>query len=85
MPLLEKRTECKGKKFNGMEGSGTINEHMAQNWFRHFKEDDTSLEDKPRPGKRSVVEDEALLEMVENSHTLALVHGRLNFVLHKAL
>ena len=37
----------------------------AQNWFRHFKECGTSLNDKLRSGRPSVVEDETLLEMVE--------------------
>ena len=31
-----------------------------QDWFRHF-----NLKDKPKPETPSVVEDEALLEMVE--------------------
>ena len=30
------------KDINDMEGQGTVNKCVAQNWFRHFKEDDTS-------------------------------------------
>ncbi len=48
-----------------MKSPGTINKYVEQNWFRHFKEGDTSLKDKPKSERPSVVEDEALLEMVE--------------------
>ena len=37
-----------------------------------FKEGDTSLEDKPRSGKPSVVEDETLLEIVEQQPSTSL-------------
>ena len=42
-----KRTECKAaaKEINDVEGPGYVNEHVAQNWFRCFKEGDTGLED----------------------------------------
>ena len=50
---------------NDVVGAGTVCGRMAQNWFRHFKEDYTSLENKPRLGRSSVAEDETLLEMVE--------------------
>ena len=55
---VEKKTECKGSdKINDMKGPGTVSKHVAQKWFRHFKEEDTSLEDNSRSGKPSVVED----------------------------
>ena len=38
---------------------------VAQNWFRIFNGGDTSLKDKLKSGRSSVLEDEALLEMVE--------------------
>ena len=35
---------------NDGEVPGTVNEYVAQNWFRCFKKNDISLEDKPWPG-----------------------------------
>ena len=52
-------------EINDMKGPGTNNEREAQNKFRRFMENDTSLGDKPRLKKLPVVEDEALLEVVE--------------------
>lgn len=53
------------QEISDAEGSRTVSGHVAQNWFRCFKEGDASLEDKPRLGRPSVVEDEALFDMVE--------------------
>ncbi|XP_014787320.1 histone-lysine N-methyltransferase SETMAR-like [Octopus bimaculoides] len=53
------------KKINDVDHSGNVNERVAQNLFRRFKEDDFRFEEKPRSGKPSVVEDEAFLEMIE--------------------
>ena len=50
---------------NDVVGAGTDCGRVAQNCFRHFKEDYTSLKNKPRLGRSFVAEDEALLEMVE--------------------
>ena len=55
----------KAKEMNDEEGPGTVNERVTQNWFRRFKKGDTSLEDKPRSGRYPIVEDVALLEMVD--------------------
>ena len=64
--FLEKKTEWLTTKDNyDSEVPGTFNEWVAQNWFRCFKDDDTSLEDKHCPWNLSVVEDESLREMVE--------------------
>ena len=52
------------KEMNDVEVPGTVNECAVQNWFRRFKEGDTNLEDKSKSERPSVVEDEALLEMV---------------------
>lgn len=64
---------------NDVEGPGTISEHAAQDWFRRFKEGDTSFEDKPKLETRSVVEDETLLEMANSQ-----AHCQQNLVLDKA-
>ncbi|CAI9724390.1 Hypothetical predicted protein [Octopus vulgaris] len=57
------------EEINDVEGPGTVDEHMAQKWFRRFKECNISLKDKPRSGRPSVVEDETLLEVVEQPNT----------------
>ena len=64
------------KKINNVEGPGNVNEQMADNCFRRFKESDTSFKDIPRSGRPFVVEDEALLEIV--------IHCWQNLVPHKA-
>ena len=48
-----------------MEGAETVNEHVVHKWFRNFQEGDTRLDYKPTSKGFFVVEDEALLEMVE--------------------
>ena len=64
---MEKRLSARttAKENNNVEGSGTVNEHMALNWFKHFKEGNSSLKNKPRLMKLFVVEDRASLEMAE--------------------
>ena len=53
-----------------IEGPETVNIYVAQNSSRYFKEGDTSLKDKLRPGRPSIVKSETLLEIVEQqSHT----------------
>ena len=61
-----------------MEGPGIVNERMVQNWFRRSRVGDTSLENEPKLERPSIVEDEALLEMVE---TQAPVYCQQNLVL----
>ena len=63
--IKELSEKAVAKEINDVEGTGTVNEYVVQNWFRCFKEGDTSHKDKPRSGRPSVVEDEDLLEMVE--------------------
>ena len=54
------------KEINAVEIPGAVNERKAQNSFRRFKESDKSLEDKRKWSRRPyVVEDDALLKMVE--------------------
>ena len=58
-----------GKEINDVKDPGIVKKRVAQNWFRPFKEVATRLEDKLRSERPSVVEDEALLEMVEQPST----------------
>ena len=62
------------KEINYVEGPGTVNNCVAQKWFRCFKEVDTSLKDKPRTGKTSVVKDRPSLKWLNNIQAQALVH-----------
>ena len=50
-------------EINGVEGQGSVSKSQAAKWFRRFKEGDTSLEDKPRSGRPSTVNNEALREL----------------------
>ena len=45
------------KESYDVEGPGTINERGVVNLFRHFKEGDNNLEDKPRSEGPSFVEE----------------------------
>ena len=55
------------KEINDTKCPGTDNKHGAQDWFKYFKLGDTSLKNKPRLGRPSVVEDEVLFEISEQS------------------
>ena len=46
---------------NLMEGLGTVNKHVAQNWFRDY----ICFEDKTKSVKPSVVKDETSFEIVK--------------------
>ena len=71
------------KEINDVEGPGTVNECIAQNDFRRFKESDISLEDKIWSGRPSVAEDKAL-QCLNKIQEQALAHCWQNLVLHKA-
>ena len=59
----KKSARAAAKEINNVEIPGTVNKYVAQNLFKCFK--DTSLENKPRSGRLFIIEDEALLEMIE--------------------
>ena len=63
------------KEINDIKDTETVKECVTQNWFRRFEEGDASLDDKTKSWRPSVMEDGALLEMVEQQlstiiHTL---------------
>lgn len=60
------------REINDLDGPGTVNDYVAQNWFRRLKEFETSLKDKAKTWRTSVGEDEGLLEMIE--HTQSFIH-----------
>ncbi|XP_014783721.1 histone-lysine N-methyltransferase SETMAR-like [Octopus bimaculoides] len=53
------------KEIHDTEDPGAVDKRTVQNWLRCFKKGGTSLEDRQNSGRSSVVEDEALIEMVE--------------------
>lgn len=53
------------KEINIVEGQGTISVTTAKEWFRRFKNGDTSLNDKLRSGRPSIMDNEALRNLVE--------------------
>lgn len=52
-------------EIDDIEGFGSVNEHKAQNWFKHFKAGNTNLGNKPRLGRLSAVNNKVLLEVTE--------------------
>lgn len=58
------------RDLNELFGEGTISESRCREWFARFKSGDTSLEDKPRRGRPSDFDDQALLAAVEENESL---------------
>jgi len=48
-----------------VEGKDVVSKRIARSWFERFKHGDTSLVDKSRSGRHSVMNDEALQAAVE--------------------
>ncbi|CAD5216884.1 unnamed protein product [Bursaphelenchus xylophilus] len=51
-------------------GKDALSYHMAKYWFQRFKEGDYGLEDKPRSGRPTVIDDDALKAMIESDPKL---------------
>lgn len=51
-------------------GDGTISESRCTEWFTRFNSDDTSLEDKPRGGRPSDFDGQALFSAMEEDESL---------------
>jgi histone-lysine N-methyltransferase SETMAR len=47
-------------------GEGALNVRTCQRWFTKFRSGETSLEDKPRPGRPTELDNDALLSLVES-------------------
>ncbi|CAD5226558.1 unnamed protein product [Bursaphelenchus xylophilus] len=58
------------RDLNELFGEGTISESQCREWFARFKSGDTSLQDKPRRGRPSDFDDQALLAAVEDGESL---------------
>lgn len=52
------------KEICDVEGDGAVSKSMAIEWFKRFNEGNTDVCDKPRSGRPSEVDDEALIQMV---------------------
>ena len=68
------------REMNDAEGSGTIDKLMTQNWFWRFKKGDTSHKDKPWSKRSSIVEDEALIKIVEQQSSTSIVGLTWSFI-----
>lgn len=53
------------RKINQVYGPNSINERTVQLWFKKFRSGDFSLEDAPRSGRPTVIQDDNLKAMVE--------------------
>ncbi|PRD28835.1 UNVERIFIED_CONTAM: Histone-lysine N-methyltransferase SETMAR [Trichonephila clavipes] len=58
------------RDLNEIFGKGTISESQSREWFARFKSGVTSLEDKPRKGRPSNFDDQALLAAVKEDESL---------------
>ena len=47
-------------EINEVEGAGTTSKSSAQRWFSRFESGDLDLEDKPRSGRPTKLNDESL-------------------------
>ena len=63
------------KGINDMNDLGTVKERVAQNWVRRFKEGDTGLEEKPKSGRSSVMDDRAFVKFEQEPSTLSAYFG----------
>jgi len=52
------------KEICDVEGDGAVSKSMEIEWFKRFNEGNTDVCDKPRSGRPSEVDDEALIQMV---------------------
>nr|XP_023030100.1 uncharacterized protein LOC111518017 [Leptinotarsa decemlineata] len=53
------------QKINEAFGNGSVNERTVRRWFAKFRSGDFSLEDEPRSGRPTVIQDEALRSLME--------------------
>ena len=54
------------RRINAAFGEGTTSERSAHDWFARFRKGDESLEEAPRSGRSSEVDDDRLLQLVED-------------------
>ena len=53
------------RKINQAFGNDSVNERSVRRWFAKFRSGDFSLEDEPRNGRPTVIQDEDLRTLVE--------------------
>lgn len=61
-------------------GENTVGDHTAQNWFKKFSSGDETLEDVPRSGRTSIINDEELEALINSDprQTCLQLARRLN-------
>ena len=72
--LCEFKLNRSARKINQAFGNDSVNERTVQCWFTKFRSGDFSLEDQPRSGRRTVIQDEDLRTLVETDR-LRTVRG----------
>jgi hypothetical protein len=55
-----------------VEGEGAVNEHTAQQWFKHFASSNLSLEDEQRRGQPWIWDSEATKETAEQQPSTSM-------------
>lgn len=53
------------RNITGAWGEDSVSERVAQLWFARFRSGDTALQDEPRPGRPSVIDDDILEELIK--------------------
>ena len=59
-------TRAAAKEICDVEGEGTTSKSAAARWFKKFNDGDLSLEDKPRSGRPSTFDEDALRSALED-------------------
>ena len=62
---LNQSTAETARKINMAFGNDSVNERTVRRWFAKFRSGDFSLEDEPRSGRPTVIQDEDLRTLVE--------------------
>lgn len=52
-------------------GAGTVSERTAQDWFTRFRSGDESLDDQPRSGRPTAVDDDRILQLLHDDPRLS--------------
>ncbi|CAK9810886.1 Histone-lysine N-methyltransferase SETMAR [Anthophora plagiata] len=55
------------KKICDVIGEGVVSERTVRNWFVKFRSGDTSLQDEPKPGRSTDIDDHPLKVLVEQN------------------
>ena len=78
---IEQSAAETARKINQAFGNNIVNERNVRRWFAKFRSEDFCLEDEPRSGRPTVIQNEDLRTLVETSplQTVRGMAGELGF------